>query len=178
SDAPAAGGRGGGRRGGPGGVQNRASVGADGAFEISNVIPGSSTVIAVQQANNQVFSAQAKVEAGGADVDNITLALRPGISITGQIYVDGQAPPQNFRMDQLRVTLSPVEDVPLGNANAQVKADGTFVLNNVGAMTYRVSVNGLGNGSYLAAGRYGNAEALNDLLQASEQSQPLALQIG
>jgi len=178
NDAPAAGGRGGGRRGGPAGVQNRASVGADGTFEISNVIPGSYTVIGVQQANNQVFSAQAKVEAAGADVDNITLALRPGISISGQIYVDGQTPPQNFRMEQLRVTLSPVDDVPLGNANAQVKADGTFVLNNVGAMTYRVSINGLGNGSYLAAGRYGNAEALNDLLQAGDQSLPLALQLG
>jgi hypothetical protein len=125
-----------------------------------------------------LFSAQTHVEAAGADVANITLALRPGISISGQIYIDGQTAPQNFRMEQMRVTLTPVEDVPLGNANGQVQPDGTFVINNVAAMTYRVSVNGLGGASYLLAGRYGNAEALNDLLHAGEQSLPLYLQIG
>jgi hypothetical protein len=158
--------------------QNRAAVGADGTFQIANVIPGSYNVVALQPGASQVLSAVAKVEVGGADVDNVTLALRPGISVSGQIYIDGAAPPQNFRMEQVRVTLNAVEDVPLGNSNTQVKADGTFVLNNVAPMTYRINVGGLGSGGYLAAARYGSADALTDLLQPGDQSLPLSLQIG
>jgi hypothetical protein len=130
------------------------------------------------QTSGVLFSAETRVEAAGADVDSIALTLAPAISISGQVYLDGQTAPQNFQMQQLRVTLTPLEDLPLGNATGQVQPDGTFVINNVAAMTYRVSVSGLGGSSYLAAGRYGNAEALNDLLHAGPAAEPLYVQVG
>jgi hypothetical protein len=45
-------------------------------------------------------------------------------------------------------------------------------------MTYRVSVNGLNNGSYLISGKYGNAEALNEPLQINDEGSRLILRVG
>lgn len=163
---------------GPGGG-GRGNVGADGTFEIGNVVPGSYTVFAVQNQENRLLIASSGVEVGDADVNNVTLALRPGVDVPGQIFVDGQttAPPQ-FKMEQLRITLTSLEEIPLGNANVQVKPDGSFVLPNVATMGYRVNVGGLPSGGYLLAGRYGGADALNGPLEISDRNLPLQLQIG
>ena len=63
------------------------------------------------------------------------------------------------------MSLAPTENLPFGHADAQVDEQGKFTLTNVGAMTYRISVQGLTGGSYLVSGKYGTTEALNDLLQ-------------
>jgi uncharacterized surface anchored protein len=80
-------------------------------------------------------------------------------------------------MDRLRVNLNSQEDLPIGNSNAQVDAAGKFTLTNVPAMSYRVSLQGLPTGAYLIAGKFGNIDALADLVQV-DQSAQLALQIG
>ena len=184
--AGGAGGGGGGGGGGAGvrailqgGGQGRGNVAADGSFEIANVIPGSYTLVAVQNQENRILMASTRVEVADSDVGNITLALRPGVEVPGQIFIEGQttAPPQ-FKMEQLRITLNSAEQMPLGNANAQVKADGSFVIPNVAMLGYRVNVGGLPAGAYLLAGRYGGADALNGPLQISDQNLPLQLQIG
>ena len=157
----------------------RGNVAADGTFEISNVIPGSYTVIAIQNQENRLFMANARVEVADADVGNITLALRPGVDVPGQIFIEGQTtPPPQFSMERVRVTLNSAEQLPIGNANAQVKADGSFVFPNVATIGYRVNIGGLPAGAYLLAGRYGGADALNGPLQISDQNLPLQLQIG
>jgi hypothetical protein len=158
-------------------LEPRALVGADGSFEVRNVIPGSYNVVAMQQTANQRFSAQTRIEVANTDVEGVSLTLRPGVAITGQVYIDGQTTPPQFRMEQLRVILSPAESEGMGNFNAAVKADGTFVLNDVAPMTYRVNVNGIGGGGYLLAARLGGADALADLLRVGEPA-ALALQVG
>jgi hypothetical protein len=87
-------------------------------------------------------------------------------------------PPQQFQMQRVRVTLDPIEDLGQGNINTQVKEDGTFVLNNVADLAYRVNVTGMPAGGYLLAGRFGNNEALNAPLQIGAECLPLYLQIG
>jgi len=165
-----------GRAQGPGG---RANVAADGTFEIANVIPGTYTVFAFQNQENRLLIASTRVEVGDADVNNLALGLAPGVDVPGQIFIEGQtaAPPQ-FKMEQLRITLTSAEDIPLGNVNAQVNTDGSFMLTNVATMGYRVNVGGLPSGGYLLAGRYGGADALNGPLEISNQNLPLQLQIG
>src|SRR5207253_1089890 len=83
-----------------------------------------------------------------------------------------------FRMNSVRVSLTPSENLPFGNAEAQVDEQGKFTLANVGAMTYRINVQGLNGGAYLVSGKYGTTEALNDLLQVSDGGSQLVLQVG
>jgi len=179
------GGRGGGGRGGPpggpGGPGGQAQVimNQDGTFEIQNVVPGSYNLTAFQSAQNQLLSARTRVEVGYGNVDNINLILSPGVDITGKVTFDDSKPPQQFQMNRLRVQLAPTEDVPVGNVQAQVMDDGTFVLNNVAAMSYRLTVTGVSNGGYVSGGRYGNADAFSEQLQVETgKNLPLAVQLG
>jgi hypothetical protein len=159
------GGGGGGGRGGFGGPgQPRAIVGQDGTFQVSNVVPGSYNLMAIQQAAGMVFSARTKVEVGFSNVSNINLAVVPGIDIKGQIATEDGKSPTNFRLNNVRIQLTPTEEVPVGNTQAQVQADGTFTLTGVPAMSYKVNVTGI-NAGYVISGQYGNNEVLNQPLQ-------------
>jgi hypothetical protein len=152
---------------------------SDGTFEIQSVVPGSYNLTAFQPAQNQVLSARTRVEVGYGNVENINLILSPGIDITGKVTVDDSKPPQQFQMNRLRVQLAPTEDLPVGNVQAQVMDDGTFVLNNVAAMSYRLAVTGVSNGGYVSGGRYGNVDAFSELLQVETgKNIPLNVQIG
>ena len=173
---PGGGGRGGGRGGALNGVQSLAAVSADGTFEITNVVPGTYNLVAVQQAQNQIYSTRIRLDVGPGGVSGINLAVRPGVEIPGQIYVDGTAP-ANFQMNRLRVSLTSEDALPLGNTNAQVDENGKFSLPNVPAMSYRVNVQGMPSGAYLIAGRFGSSDALGETLQV-DSAGTLALQIG
>ena len=170
------GGRGGGGRGGLNESALFSPVNPDGTFEIANIIPGSYNLFAIQQTPNQIYSTRVRLEVGPGGVHGLNLAVRPGVEVPGQIYVDGTAP-SNFQMNRLRVNLNSIDDLPIGNSNAQVDETGKFNLTNVAAMSYRINVQGLPAGAYLIAGRYGNSDALGDPLQV-DQSSPLSLQIG
>jgi hypothetical protein len=170
------GGGGGGRGGGLGGFQFSTGVGQDGTFEILNVIPGAYNLIAVQQAPGQIFSTRTRLDVGPADIAGINLAVRPGVEVPGQIYLDG-TPPPSFQMNRLRVNLVSVDNLPIGNPNAIVDANGKFTLTNVPAMSYRVNLQQLPAGAYIIAGKFGNVEALGDPLQV-DQGGVLAIQIG
>lgn len=171
------GGRGGGGGGGGGlaAIQSIAPVNADGSFEIDNVIPGSYNLIAIQEAQNQVNSTRTRLEVGPGGVQGISLAVRPGVEIPGQIYVEGTAP-ANFQYNRLRVTLNSQDGLPI-NSNAQVDDAGKFTLPGVAAMSYRVNLQGLPGGAYLIAGRFGSTDALGEPISIDQTAQ-LALQIG
>jgi hypothetical protein len=163
------GGGGGGRGGGPGGFggpgQPRAIVNPDGTFQIANVIPGSYNVTAIQQVSGQAFTARTKIEVGFANVTNINLAVSAGADIKGQIATEDGKSPTNFRIANVTVRLTPTEeDVPIGNVQAQVQADGTFSLTGVPAMSYKLNVTGV-TGGYVISGRYGNSDVVNDVMQ-------------
>src|SRR4029434_7543709 len=71
------GGRGGGGRGGGGlnGIEFLSPVNQDGTFEITNVIPGSYNLIAVQQAQNQIYSTRVRLEVGQGGVQGLNLGV-------------------------------------------------------------------------------------------------------
>ena len=173
------GGGGGGGRGGPGGlngIEFLSPVNQDGTFEIADVIPGSYNLIAIQQAQNETYSTRTRLEVGPGGVSGINLAVRPGVEVPGQIYLEGTGP-ANFQMNRVRVSLNSQDNLPIGNSNAQVDDSGKFTLTNVPAMSYRINVQGLPTGAYLIAGKFGSTDALGEPLQI-DQSAPLALQVG
>ncbi len=144
-------------------------VNADGTFEFRGVAAGSYVLTAlVKRPDGPTYTARTRVEAGDTDVTNVVLGVRPGIDIGGRVMMD--SPPQDFRITQLRVALVPSDglgiDTPfpipgIGGATTQVAADGTFMLQNVGAREYRLRVTGLPPGMYLVAGRLGSLDVLN-----------------
>jgi len=161
------GGGGGGGRGGFGGFggpDQRGIVGQDGTFQVSNVIPGSYNVTAIQQGAGQIFSARTRVEVSSASVSNINLAVAAGINITGQIAPEDGKLPANFKLSNIQIRLAPVDDVPIPNSQVQVQADGTFTLNNVQASSYRLNFGGI-TGGYVIGARYANVDVLNDPMQ-------------
>ena len=163
--------------------QNRAQVRPDSSFELTNVIPGSYNLLTYLQANGLDYSAQTRIEVGDRGVENVSLTLRPAVSIRGFIAVDG-APPAAFDMSKLRVVLQPDENtnlfLPIGRpATAQAQADGTFELTNVSAVPYRLSLAIPVDGIYLKAGRIGNDDAVNRPFTVSDsQDVSLQLQLG
>jgi hypothetical protein len=123
--------------------------------------------------------------------------------LRGKIILDG-TPPQQFSMSNLRVSLI-AEDtampgvvnfvtavggggtrgdairafLPAGQSEmAEVAADGTFTLRDVGAMEYRVRVMGLPQGAYIQAGRIDTTDALNAPFSVDNQGSQLQLQLG
>jgi protocatechuate 3,4-dioxygenase beta subunit len=156
----------------------RTSVNSDGTFEIQGVVPGTYNLVAFARDVSQQYSAQMRFEVGNADVNNLVINLRTSIDVQGRILLDGQ-PSQQFRVTQLRVNLVPSEDLPaIGNLNAQIAEDGTFVLKNISPLEYRVRLSGLPQGSYLQAGRIGSLDALAAPFAITDPQATLQLQLG
>jgi hypothetical protein len=143
------------------------------------VVPGSYNLTAFQPTQNQLLSARMRVEVGYGNIDNINLTLSPGVDIAGKVTIDDSKTPQQFQMNRLRVQLAPTEDLPVAGAQAQVSDDGSFVLKDVAAMSYRLTVNGISNAGYVINGRYGNTDAFGELIQVeTDRNVPLSVQLG
>ncbi len=66
-----------------------AQVQSDGSFDIATVPPGSYTAMVNWQTNPpgpQPLTAQAPVEVGSSDVDNVSIAFQPGGSLSGTVH--------------------------------------------------------------------------------------------
>jgi protocatechuate 3,4-dioxygenase beta subunit len=176
-------------------------VNADGSFEIKGIAPGEYNLTATaRDPNNKQYTSMTRISVGSSDVTNLTVSTRPGVELRGRIILDG-TPPQQFAMANLRVSLV-AEDAALpGVVNwvgaaggrgdairaflpggqseiAEVAADGSFTFRDVGAMEYRVRVNGLPQGAYIQAGRLDTTDALNAPFSVDNQGSQLQLQIG
>jgi hypothetical protein len=163
-------------------TQYRASVRPDGSFELTNVIPGSYNVVGSTQQNGQEYSARVRIEVGDRGIENLSIALRPSVSIPGRIFISA-TPPPSFKMNQLRVMLQEEDMIPGSGiarpAPGQVADDGTFLLTNVSLQTYRVRVVGGGAPTYLMSGRIGNEDAVNHPFAiTADQDLNLQLQLG
>jgi len=175
-------------------------VNPDGSFEIKSVAPGEYNLTATANDasnNNQEYTARTRITVGTSDIKNVVVAVRPGMEVRGKITVES-APPQQFKMTSLRVTLVAEEGGLAGIANLIVGAgqgrrgqaggaqgnagtvaeDGTFTLQNVGAMEYRVRVTGLPQGAFVQSGRIGSIDALNAPFTVDNQGTVIDLKLG
>ena len=179
-------------------------VNADGSFEIKGVAPGEYNLTATaRDPNGQQYTSRTRVSVGTSDVSNLTVSVKPGVELRGKIILDG-TPPQQFSMSNLRVSLIAEDNAMPGVVNfvtavggggtrgdairaflpagqsemAEVAADGTFTLRDVGAMEYRIRVMGLPQGAYIQAGRIDTTDALNAPFSVDNQGSQLQLQLG
>jgi Carboxypeptidase regulatory-like domain len=160
----------------------------DGSFELRDVAPGSYGVIA-QVTEPGVTSpspitstqprAQASVTVVNADVENVTLAIFPQISLPGRVSIDGQPLTALTSLDRMRVQLASAVDASFffGFSTPQPQsptADGTFKIDNLLPGDYRVTVSGMPPAYYLKSARLEQNEAIDQLVTvASSTAGPL-----
>jgi protocatechuate 3,4-dioxygenase beta subunit len=146
---------------GAGGSMSRGtSVTPEGTFEFRGVTPGSYFVIAQVNAQGKNFAARTAIQVGGSNVEGITLPLRGGVPVSGRVRVEGET---TQAIASVHVLLRPAETggVVYGPfPTQQVKEDGSFQMDDVGADRYTVSVNGLPEGFYVKSLRSANLDVL------------------
>ena len=138
---------------------------ADGTFSIASVPPGRYVAIARSGGRNGEprIGTQAVV-VNGQNIDSVTLALRPGITLSGNITVESSGTPAPADYSVFRVDAPEVDPLPIGGgagrggggplgAGGRSEKNGTFQVPNLlpGAHYIRVTgggVQGAGNASW------------------------------
>jgi protocatechuate 3,4-dioxygenase beta subunit len=139
-------------------VQNAIPVSArpNGEFDIRDVRPGRYDLVAafVDPATRQTLFGKAYVEVGSGNVSGITLAIAPGVTVNGQVAIQGTRA-STIKPESLSISL-----VSLGatNGNVAMRSDATgrFSGLHVPEERYRVQVNGVPPTAYVADIQYGD----------------------
>jgi hypothetical protein len=120
-----------------GGMNGRSAIAStDGKFLIAQVTAGEYLLSAGVYRVGASLSRMTKVRVGQQDVDGVTLALQPLVKVTGRAVAEGGG---KLPYGQVNISLRAAEaGIPAGGGG-QVKADGTFVLENLQRM--RLAVN-------------------------------------
>ena len=158
-------------------IPNAASVhGEQGEFEFKSVASGSYILRASWKSAGKVFVVRQAVDVRDKDVEDVNLVIASGVNVEGTVRVD-DAP--RMRLEQLGVHLVSDEDsdvrVPLGGPN--VRADGTFTLENVPENRYRIRLVGVPDGLYLKSARLGPQDVLDTALTIVGGGPPGNLQL-
>jgi hypothetical protein len=147
------------------GRTRESGVEEDGTFELTGVSPGSYILAAMRHEENMTYSAREMVDVGNSDVEGLSLALMPNGTVSGKVVVEGGALPES----RVFVSLRPQDALSRGG-NARVQADGTFLIRNVTAGEYQVSVGGAPDDFFLKAVRRGNEEYMNRSLSLARDT--------
>ena len=151
-------------------LRSRRAGNPQGTFEFRGVTPGSYFVIGQVNMQGKHFTARTAIQVGGSNIEGISLTIRGGVPVSGQVRVEGET---TQSIANVRVLLQPAETggVQFGPIpNQQVKEDGSFQLDDVGADRYTVSVNGLPEGFYVKSVRSANLDVLAGGLEVAAGS--------
>ncbi len=146
----------------------------NGGFEIRSVPPGAYLLTAGWSNQNKNYSGRMPLNVASADIDDITLTLTPGVELRGSIRADAGVP---LDFNRLGVWLQSADSTSWGGAAAQVKADGTLVMENVFDGNYRLHLQGFPEEFYLKSARLGGADVLIPGLSISQGFSPGTLEL-
>jgi len=139
----------------------------DGSFDIPRTAPGAYCVSA--QANRE--TARQTVTITDRDVDNLTLTMTPTFPVKGSVAVEG-APLDNWK--NFRITLMATVTFQ-ARASAQVRADGSFVLENAQPLTYSLQYDGLPENAYIKSISLNGREAPDGRINLTSGADTLKL---
>ncbi len=132
---------------------------AEGKFEIRGVTPGEYSLVARLFDPSERLGGRRSIAVGDRDLDDIRLVVRPGISLPGEIRVEGDA---EVDFPELQVFLRPREFTMMGGGFGRVKPEGDFLVENMFQDVYEVTVSGAPENFYLKAARLGDEDVLED----------------
>jgi hypothetical protein len=134
-----------------------------GTFEFRGITPGPYVLMAHWNDDGKDFSLRQPIDVGNDSVDNVIVALSPGLAIKGQVRVDGNG---EVNLGSLQIALES-QAFMMGRTGAQVKENGAFEMENVSADNYRVNVFRLPAAFYVKSIRMGDADGLETGLDLS-----------
>ncbi len=156
----------------------------EGRFEIKGVRPGSYILTATYSdfEGEGYYEARTAIEVGESDVEGVTLVIEQGFELQGRIHVEGVALAsqqeqgvegdgvrEEFPIKEILVYLTSYDDVlilPRPRAG-RPKADGSFSVEKLSPVLYRVNLNPLSGDYYLKSARVGGQDVLEEGLDLS-----------
>ncbi len=144
-----------------------------GDFEIRGVPPGSYNLSAMWNDGKRQLYGRVPVEVGNGNLDGVTLVLDSPITLAGRFRAEGS---DQFDFTRLGLWLQPI-DSTMGGGSPQVKADGTFVVENVYDGDYRLRILGFPEQYYVKSAREGGSDVLESGLIISRSQPPAHLEI-
>ncbi len=166
----------------------------EGRFEIKGVRPGSYILTATYSdfEGEGYYEARTAIEVGESDVEGVTLVIEQGFELQGRIRVEGVALAsqqeqgaegeevrEEFPIKQILVYLTSYDDVlilPRPRAG-RPKADGSFNVEKLSPVLYRVNLNPLSGDYYFKAARVGGRDVLEAGLDLTGGAPPNPLEI-
>ena len=155
---------------------------SDETFELIGVIPGAYELVATSsgsrnaglgpldqsrpEGNSQLF-ARFPIDIGNADIDNITVPMSPGFSLSGRVYVEPAARQQPVTVSDVRVALAAAGRIRYGVSIQPMSPapDGTFQIEGIPPNVYDLDIRGLPPKAYLKEARLGAQEILDSGLR-------------
>jgi hypothetical protein len=144
-----------------------------GDFEIRGVPPGPYNLSAMWNDGKRQLYGRLPLEVSNANLDGVILLMDSPTTIAGRFRLEGG---NEFDFTRLSLWLQPIDNT-MGAGGAQVKTDGTFVMENVYDGNYRVRVSGYPEEYYVKSAREGGNEALESGLTVSHSQPPSRLEI-
>jgi len=123
-----------------------------GTFEIRNVAPGSYVATAESLVGNELLKASKHFEVYDRDVNNVGLALSPGIPITGRIALDTGT---LLTPGAAHSNLSSVDPYLDSFASPPIQSDGQFIIKSVQPGEYTFDVAGIPEDLYIKSEQAG-----------------------
>jgi len=144
-----------------------------GDFEIRGVPPGPYTLSAYWNDGRRQLYGRVPVEVSTANVDGVTFVLTNPMTLAGRVRIEGG---NQFDFTRLGLWLLSI-DKAMGSGGAQVKPDGTFLIENVYDGSYRLRIAGFPEEYYVKSAREGGSEVLESELTVSRSQIPSRLEI-
>ena len=160
----------------------------NGTFELRDVAPGSYWVrvlalpdpgAGLTTADIARNTAQVAVDVSNADVENIVLALTGGFSLRGRVELENGSFSALSDIDRTRVYLFGTEPTGLSGGTPQlIKPDGTFILENVQAGDYGISMQPMPPNTYFKSVRLGQTDVSAGISISGPLSEALEIMLG
>jgi Carboxypeptidase regulatory-like domain len=142
---------------------SRGTIVKGGFFDIAGVPSGSYDLLVQDSSGSGLYSRTA-VDVGKEDLANISVVLRPGITITGQVTIDEGRDIAASGVTRFFAQLNEARGNG-GGYSVPIKPDGTFTIPNVrnGDYTFRLFPSEGSTTAYVKAARLGAVDALNGI---------------
>lgn len=149
---------------------------ATGKFEILGVAPGaySFEAFSARSDGGGPYTASQPIDVVGSDVDGVSLTLRTGIAISGQIHVEDS---ENVNMSKAEVILTKKGSVIDETYTAQAKVDGSLTFTGVHDGWYSVDVKSDCHRCYLKSATSHGINLVTEGLHVDSDSNLEAIQL-
>jgi protocatechuate 3,4-dioxygenase beta subunit len=134
-------------------------VDSDGAFEISDVVPGAYNLVATWMSEGKRYQTRQPIDISTADADSLQLSLTPGWNVSGQILWD---PQPSIDRGSMAVSARSVNTSVVTAQTARVAPNGTFTFKELPEGTYQVTTFGQTQDCYLKTIRFSGMEVSDD----------------